>query len=189
MKAIVEQTGVGNREEELGQMISHFEDKDLIMDVLISIVRFRLGSLITNLERHASTHGTLLASMDSEAMAWVKLAVTSHKGCSIAPMSFRTDDLSSARQLIIYIQGLLFAVPVNLRKQELSLSMWLASLYGSRDETIVSLMRSRVEMGLALSRYMTWLERKAKCDALLSLSNILLQAVQVATAATASRKK
>lgn len=187
MKALVEQTGpVASRDEELEHMIMQFDQRNLVVDALISIVRYRLGGLVISLERHAATHGALLASLDSEAVAWVKLAIATHKSCSVASIAFKSEDLSSSRHLIISVQSLLIAVPVHLRKEDVVEG---EAVTGGKEGAPPSELRTRIEQNLGLSHCASWLERKTRCDALLGLCNTLLQALQAAAAAFARSKK
>jgi hypothetical protein len=160
-----------------------FENKELVVDTLISAVRFRIGGLLVHLERHAVSHGSLLASLDSEAATWAKLAVPSK--ASISPIALKYEDLSSSRRLIIMVQGLLFAVPANMRRE--SVAGESRVLLGSSDNELGAEVRARLEAGLGLTRNSSWLERKTRCDALLSLCNTLMQALQAAAASM--RKK
>lgn len=171
-------SSVCNRDEELEKMIPLWENKDLVVDIIISAVRFRLGYLIAGLEQQAALYSAILSTMDSEAAAWAKAAVQLKVGCLVSAIALRSDEVSSSRQLIVFLEGLLQTMPQDSRQ----ITMPIQGI-NLNDGGINKPSWTRLETQLGLSRCSSWLERKTRCDALLTLSTSLLQ---VATPSSSS---
>lgn len=112
-------------------------------DKIIQGLRIRLGNSIAYMERIPAC-GSLLASLDSQAVTWVREAVgppdrATLDGIIKGKTKVVNFDVPSTRHLVIRVQALLFGVSI-----------------ASRDEK--------------------WMERKTKCDALLSLCSSLSEA-------------
>lgn len=86
-------------------------------------------------------------------------------------------DITSTRRIIIYLESLLLAVPVKDRSVV--------------DDTSKSLSEEWNKYGsipiLQMTRYSGWIERKSRCDALLSLCNVIVQAVTKSSNANSRR--
>ncbi len=170
-------------------------DMNLAVDMLISIARQRLGNMMIQIEKIPS-YGPMLAAMDAEALQWVKhfpknqqsiLASIADNGNSgmggsgpnspaggggIVTAKSKSSgnsssgavvqfDISSTRRIIIFLQSILIDVPT--REREL--------------ETMIdpeSLSNRIINFLIAFTRYRTWIERKSRCDALLSLCNSMV---------------
>jgi hypothetical protein len=106
-------------------------------------LRIRIGNAITCIERIPAC-GSLLASLDPQALSWVREAVGPPDRAIVDSIMKGKQkviifDVPSTRHLVIRVQALLFGVPIT-----------------NRDER--------------------WMERKTKCDALLSLCSSLSEA-------------
>ena len=162
-----------------------------MVDTLCTALRLRLGCVVARVERLAA-YGPLLASMDAEAVAWARKAVPAAlipdtatleqiaRGRGAGALNI---NLSSTRHLVICMQGILLGVPVKDR-YDISLNAGESgaplpsSLNGrsrgnSVEETAaVATMRSKGATG---SNATSWIARKGRCDALLSLCNSFAQ--------------
>ncbi len=126
-------------------------DSGAVVDVVTSSLRTRMGGVVARVDR-LPMFGPLLSTMDAEAVSWARKALPAEA----VPDSAALEDiakgrsravninLASTRHLVISMQGILLAVPVSERYQQ---------------------------SGSSGSTGSSWLERKGKCDALLSLCN------------------
>jgi hypothetical protein len=140
----------GTLDDEADLLVPQITNSAAVVDTVTAALRSRLGGVLVRIDRLA-TFGPLLASMDAEAVAWARRAFPA----DLVPDAATLEDLAkgraravninlaSTRHLVISMQGILLAVPVTER-------------YGS---------------GASSGEGGSWLERKGKCDALLSLCN------------------
>lgn len=87
-------------------------------------------------------------------------------------------DITSTRRIIIYLQSLLLAVPVKDRSVVDESSKALSEEWNKYDSIPI----------LQMTRYSGWIERKSRCDALLSLCNVIVQAVTKSGSSGGSRR-
>jgi hypothetical protein len=144
----------GSLDDEVDLLVPQVADGGAVVDVVTAALRNRLGGVVARIDRLA-VFGPLLAAMDAEAVSWARKALPG----DFTPDSAALEDiargkaraininLASTRHLVISMQGVLLAVPVTER-------------YGAPKDG---------EAGTAVTN--SWLERKSKCDALLSLCN------------------
>ena len=141
----------GGLDDEADLLVPQVTDSRAVVDAVTASLRTRMGGVIARIDRLVM-FGPLLATMDGEAVSWARKALPTE----FAPDSVTLDDiakgraravninLASTRHLVISMQGILLAVPVSERYQQ----------------------SNNTEGGIS-----SWLERKGKCDALLSLCN------------------
>lgn len=168
---------------------------NLPVDMLISIARQRLGNMMIQIEKIPS-YGPMLAAMDAEALQWVKhfpknlqsalmnsgetggsggmsgSGPNSPAGGNVVTTKSKSSgnsssgavvqfDISSTRRIIIFLQSLLIDVPTREREIETLIDT------NSLSHRVISYLMS-------FTRYHTWVERKSRCDALLSLCNSMV---------------
>jgi hypothetical protein len=143
--------------------------------MLVAVARQRVGGMLREMER-VSYYGPVLAVMDAEALQWAKQAhsltmsptfadqtnggnvqVTNEKsrvsGNSSSGAVLK-GDVSSTRRVVLSLQSLLLATPL-------------------RDRDLVLELLPPNNALLSFTRYRSWAERKARCDALLALCNAM----------------
>lgn len=139
----------GSLDDEADLLVPQIADSGAVVDTVTAALRARLGGVLMRIDR-LSTFGPLLAAMDAEAVTWARRAFPADAAIDLATLEEVSKgrvravnvNLASTRHLVISMQGILLAVPVTERYTNTS------SGEGS-----------------------SWLERKGKCDALLSLCN------------------
>lgn len=144
------------------------------MDTLTEILRGRLGGIVARIDR-LSIFGPLIASMDTEAIGWARKALPAE----YSPEPSTLEDIAkgrvkavninliSTRHLVMTMQGILLAVPVVDRYTS------SPTPPGPGAAAASSPLSSGAEGSSNLAS--SWLERKSKCDALLSLCNSFSQ--------------
>jgi hypothetical protein len=154
--ALLERSGA--LDDEVDLLVPQVRDGGAVVDVVTAALRNRLGGVVARIDRLA-VFGPLLAAMDAEAVSWARKALPG----DFTPDSAALEDiargraravninLASTRHLVISMQGVLLAVPVTER-------------YGNPGA-------NGAIGGAAGGVSSSWLERKGKCDALLSLCN------------------
>lgn len=178
----------------------------LVLDLLISSCRERLGQLLLQMEK-IPAYGPMLAAMDAEALQWVKqfpstasiinatassnsaannagngggmssggsekasgqggiVTAKSKSSGNISSGAVVQVDISSIRRLTIFLQSILITVPIKDRDV-------LAIAPGSNTQASAKILAIASLFGYI--RYTSWIERKSRCDALLSLCNAMV---------------
>lgn len=144
-------------------------DKGALVDTLTEILRARLGGIVARIDR-LSIFGPLIASMDAEAIGWARKALPAEyspepnvlEDIAKGRVKAVNINLVSTRHLVMTMQGILLAVPVVDRYSSSPVGGATPNSLGSGGAEGSNLASS-------------WLERKSKCDALLSLCNSFSQ--------------
>ena len=177
----------GSKDNEAVGLIDYYNPsslrhRDLMIDSVTASLRMRLGLAVSRVTGMAQ-YGQLVATMDSEACAWVRGCVSREKmmeGNSLEEIGngIGKERMASTRELILKLQSLLLTIPL---KERLSGSSGHGKDEKEREEeeAIRSLLvysgSKRDGSNGNGSGATTWFERKERCDALLSLSNAFLQ--------------
>eukprot|EP01038_Epipyxis_sp_PR26KG_P010056 gene10056-13516_t len=166
-----------NLDDDAEQLITQVSDSNLMFDTLSTILRMRLGNVISRIDR-VPAYGPLLASMDSEVVAWVKKAIISTEN---NPGILRKDkptniNLTSTRHLVLILKGYLLAVPLHERDRVERMNRGIYNSSHAATDEFKVLLRSMGAIGLPVGSVSdTWNERNTKCDALLSICESLKQ--------------